>query len=74
MLQNRSLLPKVEVLSHKGDKTSICCNKLLQLVENFYPCSNDENAPHPPCEHKCHLQYLYPQAQASMINILSIHE
>ena len=34
MLQNRSLLPKVEVLSHKGDKTSICCVKLLQLVSN----------------------------------------
>ena len=47
MVQNRSLLPEVEVLSHKGDKTSICCIKLLQLVQNFYPCSNDENAPPP---------------------------
>ena len=47
MLQNRSLLPEVEVLSHKGDKTSICCVKLLQSVWNFYPCSNDENAPPP---------------------------
>ena len=36
MLQNRSLLPKVEVLSPQGDKTSICCNKLLQSVSNFY--------------------------------------
>ena len=36
MLQNRSLLPKVEVLSPKGDKTSICCIKLLQSVLNFY--------------------------------------
>ena len=36
MLQNRSLLPKVEVLSRKGDKTSICCIKLLQSVWNFY--------------------------------------
>ena len=36
MLENRSLLPKVEVLSRKGDKTSICCIKLLQSVWNFY--------------------------------------
>ena len=36
MLQNRSLLPKVEVLSPQGDKTSICCIKLLQSVLNFY--------------------------------------
>ena len=36
MLQNRSLLPKVEVLSHRGDKTSICCVKLLQSILNFY--------------------------------------
>ena len=36
MLQNRSLLPKVEVLSPQGDKTSICCIKLLQSVKNFY--------------------------------------
>ena len=42
MLQNRSLLPKIEVLSPQGDKTSICCIKLLQSVWNFYPCSNDE--------------------------------
>ena len=36
MLQNRSLLPKVEVLSLRGDKTSICCVKLLQSILNFY--------------------------------------
>ena len=36
MLQNRSLLPKVEVLSLRGDKTSIWCVKLLQSVQNFY--------------------------------------
>ena len=36
MLQNRSLLLKVEVLSLRGDKTSICCVKLLQSILNFY--------------------------------------
>ena len=36
MLKNRSLLPKVEVLLPRGDKTSICCVKLLQSVQNFY--------------------------------------
>ena len=28
----------------------------------------------PPLKHKCHIQYLYPQAQALKINILSINK
>ena len=36
MLQSRSLIPKVEVLSLRGDKTSICCVKVLQSIWNFY--------------------------------------
>ena len=35
---------------------------------------NFGRCPSPPLKHKCHIQYLYPQAQALKINILSINK
>ena len=69
MLQNRSLLPKVEVLSPQGDKTSICCIKLLQSVLNFYyhkitkKCKGGGYPPPPHVAEKVRTQ----------CNILSLH-
>ena len=73
MLQNRSLLPKVEVLSHRGDKTSICCVKLLQSILNFYHHKITKKCrggyPPPPCFGRRTISFLV-NFESSILSIL----